>query len=80
MEGAAVGLEFANIFSAFDGSGTIDVDRGDSTLIGAGIGLATSLVSSFASGAEATASESRAVLLRCLAAASRDGELWQVLE
>ena len=78
--GAAAGLEFANIFSAFEGSDIIDVDRGQSTMIGAGIGLATSLASSFASGAESTASETRAALLRCLTVTSRDGKLWQVLE
>lgn len=79
-EGAAAGLEFGTILSAFEGSDLIDVDRGESTLIGAAAGVATSLASSFASGAEATASETKKVLLRCLTVASRDGKLWQVLE
>ena len=78
--GAAAGLEFASIFSAFEGSEIIDVNTGQSTLIGAGVGLATSLASSFASGAETTAAETKAALLRCLKIASREGKLWQVLE
>lgn len=78
--GAATGLEFANIFSAFEGSPDISVDRGESALIGAGIGLATSLASAFASGAEDTAAETKAALLRCLQVASKDGKLWQILE
>ena len=79
-EGAAAGLEFGNILSAFEGTDLIDVDRGESTMIGAAAGLVTSLASSFASGAETTASETKKVLLRCLTVASRDGKLWQVLE
>ena len=78
--GAAAGLEFATIFSVFEGSDMIDVNTGQSTLVGAGIGVATSLASSFASGAEATAAETRKALLRCLTVTSRDGKLWQVLE
>ena len=78
--GAAAGLEIANMFSVFEGSDIIDVDRGQSTLIGAGVGLATSLASSFASGAESTAEETKAALLRCLTVTSREGKLWQVLE
>ena len=79
-EGAAAGFEFANIFSAFEGSEIIDVDRGEATMLGAGVGLVSSLASSFASGAEATADETKQALLRCLTVASRDGKLWQVLE
>lgn len=80
VEGAAAGLEFASIFEAFEGSDLIDVNTGQSTMIGAGIGLISSVASSFASGAETTADESKKVLLRCLTAASRNGKLWQVLE
>lgn len=80
VAGAAAGLEFGQMFSVFEGSDIIDVDKGESTLIGAGIGLATSLASSFASGAETTAAETKQALLRCLTVASRDGALWKVLE
>ena len=80
VAGAAAGLEFGQIFSVFEGSDVIDVDKGESTLIGAGVGLATSLASSFASGAETTAAETKKVLLRCLTVASRGGTLWKVLE
>ena len=80
VEGAASGLAFANIFSAFEGSDAIDVSRGESAMIGAGIGLATSMASAFASGAETTAAETKKALLQCLKVASRDNELWQVLE
>ena len=80
VEGAAAGLEFGSMTSVFEGSDVIDVDTGETTMIGAGIGLATSLASSFASGAETTAAETKAALLRCLRVASRDGALWQVLE
>ena len=80
VEGAAAGLEFAQMFSVFEGSDIIDVDKGESALVGAGIGLATSLASAFASGAETTAAETKQALLRCLTVASRDGALWKVLE
>ena len=79
-QGAAAGLEFANIFSAFEGSDIIDVDRGESAVIGAAAGLVISLASSLASGAETTAAETKKALLRCLTVASKDGQLWHVLE
>ena len=75
VEGAASGLEFASVLDAFG-----DIDKGDSAMIGAGVGLATSLVSSFASGAKTTAAETKKILLRCLRVASNDGEFWRVLE
>ncbi len=76
VAGAAFGAEFGSILK----SGGWDVDVSDSALGAGAIGLVTSLASSFARGAEETATATKSALLRCLEATSNNGSLWKVLE
>ena len=74
--GAAAGLEFGNIL----GAGGFKTDALKSAGIGAAAGVLSGLASSFASGAEDTAKETRRILLNCLKETSRGGTFWKVLE
>ncbi|MDE0658019.1 MAG: hypothetical protein OXI79_00050 [Gammaproteobacteria bacterium] len=76
VAGAAAAVEMSQIFDMAE----FDVDVGDQALVGAGVGLLTGVVGAMAGGTETAAAETKAVLLRCLDAASQGGKLWQVLE
>ncbi len=76
-EGLSFGLQFAGQMKSF---GINDVDVGDSALYGAAAGIIGSLASSFSSGTEDAAYETKQALLACIETASNNGELWQVLE
>lgn len=80
-EGTAEGLAFGlTLGGQMQSLGFNNVDVGEAAAYGAAAGFIGSLASSFASGTETAAAETKYALLRCLEATSQNGELWAVLE
>ena len=80
VEGAGVGAAAGAAYGGLLDSGGFDTGVGEGAAIGAAAGAVGGLASAFAGGANATADETRRILLNCLRETSKGGTLWQVVE
>lgn len=76
VDGATTGLA---VGAMLKNSG-YDASRGESAAIGAAAGILGAVTSSFTSGTDRTARETKRVLLACLRETSEGGSKWKVLE